>query len=372
MKKEGSVPWAALVAQVEQLTPRHHYGDRIWDLYLPVRGRWRAFWMKEYEGKYYLSGSDLETVSSDEEFRAHNQSFSYNDNADKEAVLLKALPHALSKMVAQVRKDPIEYYRLMNRSVPPALRMGVIPKKIVQRLIPEYMRFDQELSKAEVKRMIDFLLNRRGQQTSPSMTANLYFDYCKFAYLASVSSHKGLNRKSSGRELYLRWADGRTGGLEKIAPDSAGAFAKWYEGKSWSGCHPWEIYRGGNSTHIDLSVFRDNPKAEWRVMLSGFSSTRLVEVCRIVLALDKAGFRFELGDWESYLARLTATDWIGVVPECEPIKYAFQAFPDKWHVADCIHYSWFKNEQGKSKLPLRKVRSLVTWFPLSAPTCIEN
>lgn len=48
---------------------------------------------------------------------------------------------------------------------------------------------------------------------------------------------------------YYRHADGRDDGLKKIDPDSAEAFADWLENREKGG-HPWEVCRGGNSTHV--------------------------------------------------------------------------------------------------------------------------
>jgi hypothetical protein len=57
-------------------------------------------------------------------------------------------------------------------------------------------------------------------------------------------------------ELYKRIADGRDNGLTEIALDSADEFVRWQNGElqKFNGNHPWEVIRGGNSTHVSLFV----------------------------------------------------------------------------------------------------------------------
>ncbi len=62
--------------------------------------------------------------------------------------------------------------------------------------------------------------------------------------------------------MYARYADGRHDGLLDINPASEQEFADWIDGthpERGMGGHPWEIKRGGNTTHIDLIVSRPVP-----------------------------------------------------------------------------------------------------------------
>jgi len=141
-------------------------------------------------------------------------------------------------------------------------------------------------------------------------------------------------------------------------------YIRWYESKSWSGCHPWEIYRGGDSTHIDMSVTRPAGRKDWEVRLRAVSSTRLVEACRIALALTKAGLPFLMDDAESYISRILDQDWVGIIPREEAIAYAWQSFPQEWGVRDCVHLDWFYDESSKAKARLNKqLRLAAHWLP---------
>jgi len=74
-------------------------------------------------------------------------------------------------------------------------------------------------------------------------------------------------------------------GLTELPANSAEAFENWYRSRR-SGGHPWEIHRGGSTTHIDLGVI--DRHEGWSVFLDGSSTARMAETIRIALALLKA------------------------------------------------------------------------------------
>lgn len=81
------------------------------------------------------------------------------------------------------------------------------------------------------------------------MTANDFYRFCALGYAANNYDGQAFAPKAQ----YYRHADGRDDGLKKIDPDSAEAFADWLENREKGG-HPWEVCRGGNSTHVSLYV----------------------------------------------------------------------------------------------------------------------
>lgn len=78
-------------------------------------------------------------------------------------------------------------------------------------------------------------------------------------------------------------ADGRDAGLRNINGDSLKAFYEWYHGAERIGAHPWEICRGGNSTHI--SLFISEVQNKWETRLEGSSIVRIEETVRMAVAL---------------------------------------------------------------------------------------
>ena len=65
-------------------------------------------------------------------------------------------------------------------------------------------------------------------------------------------------------------------------------------GRGGGGGHPWEIYRGGNTTHIALGVIERHEG--WSVYLWGSSTKRMAETIRIALALTKVNLPVEIHD----------------------------------------------------------------------------
>lgn len=353
---------SSFVNQVQKFVPRYDYNDLIWKFYLKINRSWHSLYVQFYRDTYYLGGSQLEHCEI---------SFKDKSNQDPrgrdcfQLELLEQYTKELTHVYKEVKKDPILYHKKLMQSVAPSLRKGVLHRRFVNMLIPEYLRYDLELSPKETKDMIEILKKLRDDEPLKKMTTGLYFKYCKIAYLANPQTFdNAVSKKMTGREMYKRWADGRDGGLSDIKANNAEAFNKWYHDGAASGGHPWEIYRGGNSTHINLGVSKHQYKEGYEVSLTAFSSTRLVETCRIALALKKAGLKFKVHHRESYLKRLLREDYVGILPEGSGIKYGWHEFPKEFNVSDCIYYSWFKDDYNKSLRPMSQIKQLITWFPI--------
>ncbi len=349
-----------LVAGVEEFTPEVDGKDRRWAFFLKEGRRWTRLHVVQYEGTYYFSGSGFDSF----EFPAQKSI----DFAVEQRV--PGWTKALAAWKKAVARDPIEAQSRLFRKLPLRCRMGVIERKNARILLPAWMPIASEFSAVEKKEILE-ILGRHSREPVASMTLERFLEYCRVAYAANPSTFRkskfqtsDYRRSLSGREYYKRYADGRDGGLLKIAPQSPKAFERWYESGERSGCHPWEIYRGGNSTHIDLYVARPSYGKGWEVGLTAMSSTRMVETCRIARALAKAGLPFVVQDAESYIERLLDQDWVGIMPQDDQISYAWQSFPQEWGVRDCVHLDWFYEESAKPRLWLnRHLRWAVHWLP---------
>ena len=164
----------------------------------------------------------------------------------------------------------------------------------------------------------------------PRMTANDFYRFCAAGYRANgYPDIDGL----SPREMYRTHADGRDEGLGKIAPDSPEAFDAWYHDRPRGG-HPWEVCRGGNSTHVSLYVCRD--EGGWYLALAGKSWSRCVETAKFFLALRKLGLPVVLHDAPLLLARFLGTDSIGIVPDGIIPRYCESFFPGE-SIADFMN-----------------------------------
>lgn len=116
----------------------------------------------------------------------------------------------------------------------------------------------------------------------PSVAANEFYHFCALGYRAM--GYTGTEK--SEKEQYALHADGRDEGLSKLDGDSPEAFAQWLKERPRTG-HPWEVCRGGNSTHIDCIVHQD--AHGYYLVVAGLAETRTIEAVRFFLALYRAG-----------------------------------------------------------------------------------
>jgi len=350
-KKSSSIE--RFIRLTEDFVPHHHGPDHVWIFYLREKRKWVRVHVQKYKRVYYLTTSDSVQVTFPDS--------GYVEPAELRR-RLKIWTQELSQWKKSLLRDPIAAQATLYKNLPLSLRWGVMQRRNVKTLLPNWLPIEMELT-AKEKHVLLSLLDKPDPDPQPDMTLDRFLDYCRIAYQANATKLSGFRSGLSGREYYQKYADGRDGGLLKIAVDSPEEFERWYDSKERQGCHPWEIYRGGNSTHIDLAVVRSE-RGGWSIYLDAFSSTRLVETCRIVLALNKASLPFKFGHKESYKLRLLAEDWVGVVPEGSDLSYAWHQFPREWNVADAIHISWIFEENPEKRRALRiQLRQLVYWLP---------
>ena len=363
-------PVVGLIDLIQRFEPEHDYGDQNWEFFVKLGRLWAGLQAKLYNGTWYFL---LHTEREHE----RPQSFQYNPTTTAHegvdeigAERLRALQTAIAGIFRAVKQDPVAYHAELTTTLAPTMQYGVIHRSLVRELLPDWSRFDRELSADERTRCLA-ILSDRDPAPLPQMTSGRFFEYVKTAYLANPKTFaeygETIDPTLSGRDLYCRYADGRDGGLRDIDQTSEAAFARWYDEGAASGGHPYEIFRGGNSTHIDLHVQRTSPPegAGWQLTLSAFSSTRLVETCRAALALHERSLPCAIAHRESYILRLRGEDYVGIVPNQADIKYGWQNFPKEFNVADTIRFGWFRDEDsGRQLRPWREIRQLVTWLPL--------
>ncbi|MBI4063437.1 MAG: hypothetical protein HY401_03960 [Elusimicrobia bacterium] len=345
-----------LIDLIEDFWPVEDGKDHRWTFFLRQRRQWVRLHVTKYDKAYYFSGSDFD-------------SFSYPSKNAMDAGIEERLPSWIRELAhwkQAVAHDPIEAQARLMKKLPIRYRTGVIQRKNVRLLLPQWMPIASALTKNEKKEILE-ILRKAIPAPVRSMTLNRFFDYCRAAYQANPKTFRKMGYQSglSGKVYYKKYADGRHGGLLDIKSNSPRAFERWYESKSWSGCHPWEIYRGGNSTHIDMCVARPMGRQKgWEVRLQASSSARLVETCRIALALKKADLPVIVDEADSYLNRILDQDWVGVVPQEEGIAYGWQSFPQEWGVRDCVRLDLFYEENPKAKPWLKKhLQSVIYWLP---------
>ena len=369
----------ALASRLDRFWNGFSGPDPAWDIPYPIprcKGRWGRCYASRYQGTTYFGFSGRWRV----EANAAKDLFSLDDDRiwrGRQDMLAGA--DDVLAWLGQVERDPDKANRRIAEEYPKDERLGVIPRSVVERHIPDAYSIGKELGAAKTRAFVGIhasgYFHREENSQVVDMTANKFFEYCRIAYLASERKEDHFDHNLSGRELYSRHADGRCGALLEIDPDSPDQFLAWLDGKipcdRDCGDHPWEIKRGGNTTHIDLYVCRpreygwfpknDNadPKLARTVSvgLRGHHICRIVETVKMFLALHKAGFPITIDDADEVRDRLAGLGWMGIIPESRSLHRGWQEFPANFHVADVMHFSEF----GRAR---RFALPFVSWKPM--------
>lgn len=294
--------------------------DAIWKEYYPCETIWYDFCAVEDDSGAYraIFLGNKHVIEVD---RRKNRG-GYEHNVSEFATwLLAAVKRVIEDLVAGVYNDKVK------AELPPELRTGTIIRKDYFDAFPELRNeFYDGLSQEDIRKFSDYVICGPERQGSAyghrkCMTANDFFAACAIGYQAN--NYKDCTR--SPKAQYEGNADGRDEGLTQIDPDSPEAFEEWYFRENRGGGHPWEIFPGGNSTHISLYVGHDEWGFYYR--LAGSSVGRCIETIRMYLALMEQGIVVFLEDGEKLIERLNETEKIGIVPQGVIPRYCHGMFP---------------------------------------------
>ncbi len=364
----------AFVKELGDFTYELSVLDRVWNILFPDKAKkWHHLHVNKYENTFYIShvdgnGGSLE-VEQKKGVRVMDSMgvSSYSvENHSQLATIWESLIESARNWLKAVRKDWIKANKRIQVEYPLNNRYGVVPNALIRASLPDIYHLDKELGKGRTRKLVrlvedGFFLKTENTEVS-TMTAADYFQYCKIAYMAGKRKGESVDESLSGREMYSRYADGRHEGLLDISPDSEQEFSDWIDGKHSKrrgGGHPWEIKRGGNTTHIDLSVFRPSLYRQegFTVELRGESIGRMVETMRMFLAIHEAKLPISIANPEGVRKRLLAQDNIGIIPSYASLHRANQHFSQDEDVFDVMHY----DELGRFK---RRITPFITWEPL--------
>ncbi len=298
--------------------------DRIWDVIFPdQKDKYHYIRISKYHEVFHVVHIDgslctLEVIPSKSVKVA--QSFgraSYDNSSHDPAAVWNRVILDACKWLNNVKRDWIKANRQVHESYPLNRRYGIVSNSLIRSSLPEIYQIDKELGKTKTKKFVHLVESGYFSNTTntnrESMTANDFFDYCKIAYIAGKRKEDTIDENLSGREMYERFADGRHEGLLEIDPNSITEFAEWIDGKHPSkkaGGHPWEIKRGGNTTHIDLYVSRPSYycKDNFTIKFRGQSIGRLKETINMFLGIYDAGLPISIDDPLGIRKRLLAQD----------------------------------------------------------------
>ena len=344
-----------LVKELEEFSYELSVLDHVWNVLFPDEGKeWHHLHVNKYKHTYYIThvsgdggGLEVEPKKVVHAMDPLGASFYSVENRGQLAEVWEPLISSARKWLKGARKDWIKANKRVQVEYPLCNRYGVVPNALIRDSLPDIYRLDKELGKGRTWKFVrlvedGFFLKAENTEVS-SMTASDYFRYCRIAYAAGKRKEETVDDSLSGREMYKRYADGRHEGLLDIDPSSKQEFADWIDGvhpKRGGGGHPWEIKRGGNTTHIDLTVSRSSSyrKEGFRVELRGESIGRMVETIRMFLAIREARIPISIVAPEGVRKRLLAQDNIGIIPSYASLHRANQHFSQDEDVFDVMHY----------------------------------
>ncbi len=329
----------------------------LWLYEYPDQAKWFDLRVIRFNGELYFH-FDLELALSTSDRNKAMRDVEW----DKE--FLDWLFDRVSEVISRIKEDPVAYNTYVETKLPYQKRYGKIIRKDFWDIFPdEKAHFQQNLTPDMTGILSKIVEQSKEEDLLPglkSMTSGDFFRYCEIGYDANSYFNKG-DKKLSPKEKYLVMADGRDCGLRNVDEDSEEAFIHWFEHESHCGGHPWEIFRGGNSTHISLYISRS--ESGWKLILAGSSRVRVVETVKMACALYQSDIPFILRESGEIFRMVTGTDYIGIVPETIFPRYCHSHFPKEDQIIDFMRLdSEFKEE----------IIEKATWYPQKEVKLIEN
>lgn len=345
------------------------FGDPYWEVLFPTaKGKWQHLLISNYQKNYYLHHSNgnkstLEVVIGESlKMETDNE---WEEKRQKKKWL--QLLEAATKWLKEVEQDWITTNIQVQKDYPLKYRYGLIENRLLQSVLPEVIGLAEKLGKAKTQQFVELVeqgfFKRFDKPQVENMTAGKYFEYCKIAYLAT---EEHADKNLTGKELYKIYADGRHEGLMDIALDSEAAFSDWLDGKhpKRGGGHPWEIKRGGSSTHIGMRVQRPRHKKKcYTIELYGHSSYQLANTIKMFLAIYEVGLPVHIVYPNEIRKRLLGQDRVGIIPTYDSLSSGEGAFDTEEEIYDTLYYQDLKGYKKTlrpfikwSALPVLKIR----------------
>jgi len=330
--------------------------EQLWKDYYPESTKWYKFQTAKYEDNlyFYFGGKLLWTVKENE-FREEDATTGWN--LEYYERFAGWLFEKITNETEKLKKDADAYNSYIQQNLSWSKRLGKIRRKDFWEIMgSETIRPDLKLGNELIEKLKMAVTRTKENQFPllPEMTANLYFRVCEIGYDAN-GYFKNSAEILSPRDKYLSFADGRDAGLRDIDGDSPEAFNEWYNSGSRMGAHPWEICRGGNSTHISLYVLKKDGK--WIFGLAGSSIVRVEETVRMAVAFYENKIPFELRDADEIVRMVTGEDFIGIVPDTVFPRYCHSLFPEEDRIIDFMNL-----DSDKEIVP--SVVEKAQWYPL--------
>ena len=325
----------------------------LWRDYYPDDTKWYSITTAKYDGKlFFYFDSDLIFTVNETEPPARD-----SNRYEKDIYrFLDWLRSRIKKEITKLKQDVDSYNNYLEQNLSYNKRIGRIKRKDFWNILgDDAIRLNERLGSErldKLRKVADALKNQNYPVIIPRMTANDYFRYCEICYDANDYFKKS-DEILTPLQKYGGMADGRDGGLCSIKGNSEKAFNDWYHGKKWQGTHPWEICRGGNSTHISLLVYSN--ENNWNLILDGSSIIRVEETVKMAIALHDNNIPFILREAGEILHMVSGNDYIGIVPDYQVPRYCYNLFPAKDRIIDFMNLGYEDSNE---------IIKRAYWYPL--------
>lgn len=299
----------------------HEEYEDLWLCQCPKEIEWYNFTAiedKEIEYRAIILGNRLIIVTDPKRKKGVELEIS-----DLTGWLVEQIQDAIEKMKNGTYMDYV------CKNLPPEYKTGTILQKYLWEIYPHIK--EELLGGLTEDDLSEFLALTEKQYAEwdkspkrlPAMTAGDFFRFCAMGYEAM--NYEGCDK--SPKEQYKLHADGRDDGLLELDIDSADAFEEWLTGNRMRIGHPYEVCRGGNSTHISLYPHKDDKG--YFLRLDGSSESRSNETMKFYLALCRADIPVFLSDADVLADRVRGEEKVGVVPQGLIPKYRQTDFPNE-------------------------------------------
>lgn len=328
--------------------------EELWKEDYPNSIKWYLFSVRHYNKEYFFF--------IDSKLTLHIKKNASDIIEPINLQLISCIDQAVSKCLDWLYKDTDGYNEYINQYLPYTKRTGRILRQDYWNIDPEekewILKGLTEVDIETLKIIVELSENDERTIFPKKMTSGIFFDCCKMGYDANNYPN---DTELKPVDLYRKFADGRDFGLTQLNPDSPQAFEKWFDKRDWQIGHPWEVCRGGNSTHISLYV--DKQTNGWRLSLAGKSRGRVAETVRFSIALYSHNIPFKLWDAKEIFAMVSGLDDIGIVPEGITPVYCHSYFPKEDHIID------FMNLPDENR---DKIAEMAYWYPTYAVQLVKD
>jgi len=303
--------------------------EEHWRFEYPDPVKWYHIATSQYEDQRFVYFNHKLAL----QYTPNPEQMHYQHADSKLVTFLSWLCEEIPKEITLIRKDPVAYYRFLEINLPYEKRTGKILRSTFWEIVgDDTVRLDKELPPdvvSDLEKVLEQCTDFDRTPGIPDISASGFLRLCEICYQAN-DYFRNEPVSLSPLEQYRRMADIRHGGLTEIDQDSTEAFRNWYHSGQKAGAHPWEICRGGNSTHISLMLSAG--EKDWILSLAGSSVARVAETARMAAVLYRHGIPFYLRDGKEILDMVRGKDYIGIAPDHVFPRYCHGLFPAK----DCI------------------------------------